>query len=270
MYKNKINGSTKVFVAVSFLVMIVVNALANILPINGVNTGQVSSSYPNLFTPAGLTFSIWGVIYFLLAAYTLYQMGLFQGSRNTLNVDLLNKIGVIFSISSLANAAWIFSWHYHLIPLSMILMLVILSCLILINKVIKGEQHTGRENFFIRLPFSVYFGWITVATIANATTLLVSIGWDGFGLSDVTWAIIIILVGMIIGLATMLKNSDIPYGLVFIWAYVGIWIKHTSAGGFSGKYSTVIATVIVCIVLFVIAEAYVIFFRRKKLNYRYK
>lgn len=268
MQISKVNNSTKIFVATTFLIMIIVNALANILPINGVNTGQVSDSYQNLFAPAGLTFSIWGVIYLLLALYTLYQIGLFQKSGNTVKFKLLNKIGVIFSISSLVNTAWIFSWHYHLIPLSMILMLVILFCLILINQLIKNEQLIGREKLFIQLPFSVYFGWITVATIANATTLLVSLHWNGFGLSDATWAIIIIAVGMIIGLATMLKHRDNAYGLVLIWAYTGIWIKHISAGGFSGQYPSVIMTVIICMVLFIIAEVYVLFSSRKKLNYR--
>ena len=266
MHVNKVNGFTKIFVAATFLIMIVVNALANILPINGQETGQISDSYPNLFAPAGLTFAIWGVIYLFLTAYTLYTIGLFKGSGNTINVDLLKKIGIIFSISSLANAAWIFSWHYQLIPVSMILMLVILACLILINQRIKSVQLTGREKFFIRLPFNVYFGWITIATIANVTTLLVSLRWNGFGLSDSTWAIIIISVGMIIGLAAILRNSDIAYGIVLIWAYAGILIKHTSASGFSSQYSAVITTVIICMVLFVIAEAYVIFSKRKILN----
>jgi hypothetical protein len=238
--------------------MIIVNALANILPINGQGTGQVSDSYPNLFAPAGLTFAIWGLIYLLLACFTLYMLGFFQGNIKTVKVELLGKIGIIFSISSIANAVWIFLWHYHQIPLSMILMLVILSCLIVINQVIKSEQLTEREDFFIKLPFSVYFGWITIATIANATTLLVSLGWNGFGLADATWAIIIIFVGMIIGLATTLKNRDIAYGLVLIWAYAGIWVKHTSSSGFSSQYPSVITTVIVCLIIFVLAEAYVI------------
>lgn len=135
---------------------------------------------------------------------------------------------------------------------------------------VKGEQLTDREKFLVKLPFSVYFAWITVATIANATTLLVALGWNGFGISESTWAIVIIIIGMLIGSFTMLKNSDIAYGLVLIWAYVGIWIKHRSASGFSGQYTSVITTVIVCIVFFIIAVAYVIFSKRRNSNYGYK
>ncbi len=270
MYSNKLNGSIKIFVSVTFLIMIIVNSLANILPINGQGTGQVSDLYPNLFAPAGLTFAIWGVIYLLLAVFTLYLLGFFQGNKSEVKAEILSRIGIVFSISSIVNALWIFSWHYHLIPLSMVLMLVILVCLISINLMIKGERLTDREKFFVKLPFSVYFGWITVATIANATTLLVALGWNGFGISEQTWAIVIIIIGMLIGSATMLRNNDISYGLVLIWAYVGIWIKHTSASGFASQYMSVITTVIVCIVLFIIAQIYIIFFKRKNNYYGYK
>ena len=136
-------------------------------------------------------------------------------------------------------------------------MFIILVCLILIVREINEEEFSLREKIFIRLPFSVYFGWITVATIANATTLLVSLGWDGFGISEPTWTVIIIAVGLAIGIATMLRNRDIAYGLVIIWAYVGILIKHISASGFAGQYPVVITTVIVCIGIFLIGEVYI-------------
>lgn len=263
MRGNTINGYIKLLVILTFLAMIIVNALANILPINGQETGQVSDSYPNLFAPAGLAFAIWGLIYLLLTGYVFYQAGLFQDNSKSIDVKMLNKIGLLFSISSIANAAWIYSWHYYLIPLSMLLMIVILICLILITRINNKEELSVRERIFIRLPFSVYFGWITVATIANSTTLLVSTGWNGFGISDSIWAAIIISVGMVIGIATVLKNNDIAYGLVLIWAYAGILIKHISASGFSGQYTLVIATVIICIVLFVITECYVLFTNKK-------
>lgn len=263
MYKNKVKSSMKLIIVATFLIMIIVNTLANILPINGQETGQVSDSYPNLFAPAGLTFAIWGLIYLFLAGHTLYQIGLFRNNNNAIKPQLLNKIGLTFSISSIANAAWIFSWHYHLIPLSMLLMIVILTCLILITRMNNKEELSVRERIFIRLPFSVYFGWITVAAIANATTLLVSNGWNGFGISEPIWAVIIIPIGMIIGIATMLRNKDIAYGLVLIWAYAGILIKHTSASGFSSRYPEVITTVILCIILFVITEAYILLSKRK-------
>lgn len=241
----------KSLVVVTFIIMIAVNALANLLPINGISTGAVSDSYPNLFAPAGLTFSIWGLIYVLLAMHTLYQLGLFRGKGNKVNEVLLYKTGVLFTVSSLVNAAWIFSWHYRLIPLSMVLMIILLICLINIAVIINEQSLSLREKFLIRLPFSVYFGWITVATIANAMTLLVSIGWNRFGMSESTWTIIILVVGMLIGVATTIRFKDIAYGLALVWAYAGILIKHTSASGFSNQYPYVIITVSICIAIFI-------------------
>jgi len=254
-------AAVKIITTVTFLGMVAVNALANILPLNGVNTGQVSEAYPNLFAPAALTFAIWGLIYLLLAGFTLYQLGLFQGYKYAVKTELLHLIGIIFSISSLDNAAWIFAWHYNLILLSMQLMIVILVCLIAINQIINKEMLTLREKIFIRLPFSVYFGWITVAAIANATVLLVSRGWNGFGIPEAVWAITMIIVGMLIGAATTIRNRDAAYGLVLVWAYSGILIKHTSAGGFSGRYPAIIAAVVVCIILLLAAVIYSYFAR---------
>lgn len=254
----------KLLVVVTFVAMVTVNALANILPINGIGTGAVSDSYPNLFAPAGLTFAIWGLIYLLLAAYTLYQLGLFRGKEKKEYDGLLLKTGIVFSVSSLVNTAWIFSWHYKIIPLSMVLMAFLIICLIDIMHIINAQELSIRERLFIRLPFSVYFGWITVATIANVTTLLVSLGWNGFGLSQSLWTMIVLAVGMVIGVMTMLRFKDIAYGLVLIWAYTGILIKHTSASGFANQYMDVVITVAICLVVFVGSVLYVIIEQKKK------
>jgi len=267
MAENKTDYLIKVITTASFLVMVIVNILANILPINGQGTGQVSDSYKNLFAPAGLTFAIWGIIYLLLAGYTLYQLGFFNTDESKRKTDLLKKVGFYFSISSITNAAWIFSWHYHVIALSMVLMVIILVCLIVIVQEIIKEELSLREKFFIRLPFSVYFGWITVASIANLTTLLVSLGFDGFGAAGQAWTVIIIAVGLVIGILVMLKHRDIAYGLVIMWAYAGILIKHTSGSGFAGQYPVVITTVVVGIVLLFIVEVYMLISNRRRLTY---
>jgi hypothetical protein len=247
----------KVSVIVTFLVMITANALANILPINGVTTGEVSDAYQNLFAPAGLTFSIWGVIYLLLAAYVLYSLGFFRSDKNAVDAELLYRTCILFSVSSLANTAWIFCWHYDLIPLSMLLMIVLLVCLIYIVRIIGKEELSQRDKIFIRLPFSVYFGWITIATIANFTVMLVSFNWNGFGIAEAGWAVFIIAVGLIIGAVTALKNRDVVYALVLIWAYTGILIKHSSASGFSFDYPAVISTVTICIILLIVLTVYI-------------
>ena len=241
----------KIITLVTFLAMVVVNALATLLPINGITTGEVSDSYPNLFAPTGLTFSIWGLIYALLALYTGYQLAAKKAPQK-----LICKLGIIFSLSSAANILWIFSWHYQIIPLTMVLMLIILVCLIWIMQLISSQELTRKEQFFIKLPFAVYLGWITVATIANATTLLVSIGWDGFGLPDSTWTVLLVAIGAVIGILTGLRFKSIAYLLTLVWAYAGIIIKHVSAAGFGGQYPAVIITAAVSIALFLIAAVF--------------
>ncbi len=252
---KKLN-STSIFVLITYLAMIIVNGLANALPINGMITGDISDSYPNLFAPTGITFIIWGVIYLLLAAHTAYQLGLFRKKGEEVKTALLKEVGILFSISSLANVAWIFAWHYKNILLSLLFMLIILVCLMLIYVRINKETLTANEKVFIRLPFSVYFGWITVATIANATTLLVDkLGSpvNLLGISEVVWTVVILLIGLAIGAFTTFKNRDIPYGLVIVWAYIGILVKHLLAqpDGFNSQYPAVIVTVIISLVMLV-------------------
>ncbi|HBP38340.1 MAG TPA: lantibiotic ABC transporter permease [Clostridiales bacterium] len=236
----------------AFLVMLTVNALANILPINGIGTGEVSDTlYPNLFAPAGLTFAIWGVIYLLLAVFIIFQAG--SGKSAPREGDTIaRKISFWFILSSLANAAWIFCWHYQLISLSLILMLIIFLALLAIYAEIRLHNLSRLEKICVRLPFSVYFGWITVATIANITALLVGQKWNGWGLPETFWTVIAMAAGLLIGCATTWLNRDLAYGLVFLWAYLGILLKHLSAQGFAGQYPGLIAAAVVSLVLIMI------------------
>jgi len=249
------NNKIKFFVVITFIAMVVVNVLANSLPINGVDTGVISDSYPNLFAPAGITFAIWGLIYLLLALFTFYQLGIIN-KNDEISTELLNKVGILFSISSIANTIWIFTWHYQVIWLSIVFMLVILISLIKIVNAIKEERLSSKEKFFVKLPFSIYFGWITVATIANATTLLVSLNFKGFGISETIWTVLIIIIGAIIGIITLLRNRDYFYGLVIIWAYFGIIIKHTTV--FNSMYPAVIIAATISIVFLITADIYAI------------
>lgn len=250
--KNK-NLLIKIIALFTYIGMVVVNFLANALPINNRSTGAISEAYPNLFTPTGLTFSIWGLIYLLLAGYVLYQFGLFEKNKEEKKEELLKKVNLYFIISSLANIAWLFSWHYDFIGISVLVMGILLFSLIKIANVLNEKKLSSKENLFIRLPFSVYFGWITVAAIANITVFLVSINWNGFGISSQVWTIIVLLIGLLIGSLRIWKDRVISYGLVLIWAYAGILIKHTSTNGFSGQYQGIIITLIVCILGFLIS-----------------
>jgi hypothetical protein len=196
-----------------FAGMIIMNYLANALPLNNKTTGEISDSLPNLFVPTGLTFSIWGVIYLLLVVYCVVQ---FTG----LEKEVMSNISLLFSVSCILNALWIVCWHYGKLPLSLLVMLGLLVSLIYINTLI-SELPFG----IIKATFGVYLGWICIATIANVTALLVNANWNGFNISREAWAIIMIFAGaLIIGLTIYrLKNPFI--GLSVIWAFIGIAIK---------------------------------------------
>jgi len=235
----------KVSAAGAYVAMVVVNFLANALPINNQGTGEISDAYSNLFAPAGLTFSIWGLIYLLLGGYVVYQFIKNGSSRN----GLFQKINGLFIATSLANLSWIFAWHYDYIGLSVLIMALLLFLLIRIADILRLEKFTAGEKLFIRAPFSVYFGWITVAAIANITVFLVSIGWQGFGIPDFIWTGLILVVGMLIGILRMKRDRDIVYGFVLVWAYSGILLKHVSVNGWSSQYPSIIATVSACLVI---------------------
>lgn len=235
----------KIIAGLFYVAMVIVNFLANSLPINNRSTGVISDAYPNLFAPAGLTFSIWGLIYLLLGGYVIYQFVKSSQKRE----GLFKKINPWFIATSMANIAWIFAWHYDYIGLSVLIMLTLLVSLIKMADIIRVERFTALEKLFVWAPFSIYFGWITVATIANITVFLVSLGWNGFEVADFIWTSIILLVGTLIGILRMTKDKNVVYGLVFVWAYLGILIKHLSVDGFNGQYPSIIATVIVCLAL---------------------
>jgi hypothetical protein len=196
-----------------FAVMIVMNYLANALPINNKTTGELSDSFPNLFVPAGITFAIWGIIYILLLIYCIVQ---FRAG----NLAVSMSIGWAFGISCILNALWIVFWHYGKLPLSLLTMAGILISLVYINIMIRDLQPG-----IIKAAFGIYLGWICIATIANVTTLLVHHGWSGFGLREETWTIIMISAGAIITIAALLNLNNPFIALSVIWAFTGIIIK---------------------------------------------
>ncbi len=246
----------KILTPLAYIAMVVVNYLANALPIAGRNTGAVSNSYPNLFAPAAYAFSIWGLIYILLAIYVIYQSK--KGKD-----ELVSKVNGLFVLTSLLNIWWILAWHHDWIWLSVILMLGLLFSLIKISKIFKAHTFTKKEKWLVRLPFSVYLGWITVATMANITVFLVSINWNGFGLSEVFWTVLILIVGAIIGSLRTIQNHNVPYGLVLVWAYGAILYKHLSSTGFAKSYPEIILTALLCLLAFIVSIEIVVFKKKK-------
>ncbi len=203
----------------AFIAMLTVNALANILPINGMNTGEVSAIYPNLFTPAGITFSIWSVLYLLLAGFVVFHWA-------KRDAYAFAEMARLFWLSCLLNMLWIVLWHYLQINISVTLMLLLLLTLIqLFLKVRKISMTRPVEKIFIRLPFTLYFAWICVATIANISALLVSNHWNGAFLSPTTWTIVMMVVASLLAFFITTKYRVPTFTLVVMWALFGIFLR---------------------------------------------
>ncbi len=215
----------------SLAFVLVMNYLANALPIAGRRTGEMSDLFPNLFTPAGFTFSIWGLIYLLLLGFSIYQIRFFGKPTP----DFLQKIGWLFGLSCLANAGWLLAFHHLQIGLSMLIMLVLLGSLVAIYLRLNERTAivTTAEQWLVKLPFSVYLGWISVATIANAAILLTHLGWDGEPGGPQCWSVVVISAAVAIGLLAILKRRDIGFATVIVWALFGIYSKRTADTGAS-------------------------------------
>ena len=208
--------------------MVFVNYLANALPLNGKNTGQLSDQYPNLFTPAGFTFAVWGVIYTALFIFCLYQArSLFSRNPDLETETVVAKTDTLFILTCVLNICWIFAWQYEFVGLSVVIMLAFLATLVRLNLQAGVGRFaiSQREKYLAHLAFGIYLGWISIATIANITAFLVGIHWDGFGFTAAFWAVAMIAAGIIITLFVVLRTNSIFYGLVVIWALYGIAAK---------------------------------------------
>jgi benzodiazapine receptor len=210
---------------VVFIITVTVNALAGSTTLlNGKTSGEISDLYPTLITPAGYTFSIWGLIYTLLLIFIVYQ----TLPRNREH-PFLREVSFLFALSGVLNVLWLFLWHYEIITLSVMLIFALLATLIAIYlRLDIGRVDVAlREKVFVHLPFSVYLGWITVASIANVAVSLTAVGWDGGGIEPVTWAMLVIVVALLITLAVIATRKDVAYSLVLVWALAGIIVKQS-------------------------------------------
>lgn len=213
---------TRIIMIISLILTLAVNGLANILPINGQTTGEVSDRFPVLFVPAGYVFSIWGLIYLSLIAFVIYSIT----KRGTAN-EKIDSITWWFVGANLLNGAWIFFWHYErfLITLFIIIGLLVSLIAIYLKLKIGKDKYNLVEKLAIAVPFSIYLGWITVATVANAAQLLYVSGWRGGPISQAAWTITMLIIATALGGLMITLRREVPYALVLTWAFVGIWIK---------------------------------------------
>jgi hypothetical protein len=209
---------------VAYLVTVVINGLAVALPLNGLSTAEISDRFPVLVTPANYVFSVWSLIYLLLAAFTVYQA--LPSKRQDAD---LRSIGYLPVVAGVLNALWVVVWHFELFALTVPIMLGLLVTLIAIHVRLRAARDAGGAGrWLVALPFSVYLGWITVATIANISQMLYWTGFRGGPLSEEAWAVIVLVVGTTIAALMLLREADWAYALVIVWAYVGIAAKQSS------------------------------------------
>ena len=243
-------NSLRVGNIIALIVTLIVNGLAGTTLLNGRTTAEVSDTYFTLITPAGYVFSIWGVIYILLAAFAIYQVLPSQKDK-----PCHKQIGALFILSSIFNCVWLFLWQYDYITLSVVVMFALLATLISIyTRLGVGKSKAPlREKLLIQTPFSVYLGWITIASIANVSAALVSLNWDGLGISAETWAVIVLALALVVALAVIFTRRDIAYSLVIIWALAGIAINQSSYPNIVLTAEVAIAIIIVTLSVSLIA-----------------
>lgn len=220
MKKNQLRSVANI---VSLFITLLVNYGANTLRLNGYTAGGVSDSVPTLFTPAGYVFSIWGLIYSWLIAYSIYQV--LPGQQKA---PFQDRIGWLFVLSNLLNSAWIFAWHYLVFPLSLLLIAGVFGALLAIYLRLEvGRRAVSKgEKWLVHVPFSIYLGWLSVATIANTAITLSAWGWNGFGVPQL-WTALVIVVGAGLGVAMTLLRREVAYPLVIVWAFVGIVVSQS-------------------------------------------
>jgi hypothetical protein len=212
----------------SFVFAIALNAAANAVPLNGQTTGEISDRFRVFVVPAGYVFSIWGLIYLGQLAFVVYT--LWPGNRDH---PLLRRIGLLPAAIGVLNGTWILLWHYEVFPATLVVMVALLVSLIVLYRRAGFERTAkpgpgclrGRERWFVQVPFSLYLGWITVATIANVAAVGNWAGVGTFGIPPELVAAVVLAVGLGIAAAVMLRTADVTYGAVIVWAYIGIVVK---------------------------------------------
>lgn len=210
---------------VAFGLVILVNYLANALPLGGKTTGEISDGFVSMFIPAGFTFAIWGLIYLALFGFVVQQAR--DSERNS---QALAGVSFAFKLSCFANLGWIFSWHFDLLPLSMAFMLILLVSLIRTYLVLHSDGFVGGIGRWVLIyaPFSLYLGWITVATLANVSILQSANGWNDLLLPETTWTLIKFGIALSLAVWVGLERKDGVYVMVLSWAFYGISVAQAS------------------------------------------
>ncbi|HEY5463334.1 MAG TPA: hypothetical protein VIJ95_08760 [Hanamia sp.] len=225
---------------------IIINYLSNTGVFNGKTVAQISDKYQNYFTPAGYAFSIWGLIYLGLLAFVIYTgRSLFKKIEDEWPVL---EIGWWFVISCIANSCWVIAWLYDYTGLTVIIMVIMLISLvkIILNTRMELDDLPLKKIAFVWWPFCIYSGWISVALIADVAAYLTKINWNGFGITQIGWTILMICVAGILNLFITWKRNMREFAIVGVWALVAIAVANWNVAE-----SLVIAPLVVAIILFI-------------------
>ena len=230
----------------AFGLAIAVNVMATSLPLGGQTPPEISAKYPSLFTPAGFTFSIWGVIYFCLTLFIIYQA--LPSQRDN---ALLKSIDTWFKASCIANACWLVAWHYELLLLSIVIMACLLLCLVGIYLHLQSPGQNGSifDRLLLHFPFSLYTAWITVATIANVSAVQNGYGFDNVGFDAVTWTLLKLGLAGAIAASVVVRKADPAFALGVGWAAYGISVKQAATPDVAGA-ATMLSMLAVLLVVF--------------------
>ena len=253
MEPNKKNLLLVIGNSIAVIATLLVDALAVILPINGKSTAELADALPNLFVPAGITFAIWGIIYILIAIFMIYQI-LELRKKEQKNMAAIEKIGGWFMLASLGNILWIFLWQYQYVTLSLgAILILFISLLRIYLKLNIGLSTVSlREKIAVHLTISVYLGWITVATIADVTAVLVNLNVGDLFLGQANWTMLLITIVTLLTILILLRRKDIAYSLVIIWALLGIYIKRINPDPNYGVQTNIAITAAVAILIIII------------------
>jgi hypothetical protein len=226
---------------VATLITIAVNAAANILPINGVSTADVSDSFATFFVPAGYVFAIWGIIYLAVVIFAFGYTLVPKKER-----EYVEEIIPWYILGSIVNIIWIFSWHYGFFLTTVVAMITLLVSLIAIQQILSANTvQSTTERLIIHLPFNIYLGWVSVAAIANISDVLWYYGFTGFGINGALWAAMMMIVASVLAVLVTKKTQNMAFGAVVIWAVIGIIVRFSSNMYIIGGGAIAIAIIII-------------------------
>ncbi|MGB3199578.1 MAG: tryptophan-rich sensory protein, partial [Nodosilinea sp.] len=212
--------------AIAVVAAVVFNTLFNRFPPSGQSIGDISTTILSgvLITPASYAFAIWGAIYLGLFAYVVYQ---FHPERR--REPVIQRVNGLLILACIVQTVWILLFTFQQFGWSILAMVALLLALIGIYTTLNiGRERVSRQRrWMAHIPFSLYLGWISVATVVNIASALYASAWGGWGISSATWTVVMIVVAALIGAAVIYTRRDLAFTLVLVWALVAIAVRQS-------------------------------------------